>query len=217
MPYCNYFIEIPKGEAMIGLETRSARMISDISNEVFEALPATSVVVHRFLMQVHPVTCAEYYDFLKQHPLIEVPAGLLRAGKLPEFLADRPITGVTWDEARAYAKWIDARLPTEIEWEYAARSTDGRPYPWGFEADRRIRQLSRLPRVMRYPDLSSPFGVQDMLGVVDEWTATRVRGGWVVAKGCPYAMKIFHASRRFLLKPKDRWLITGFRCVKTIR
>jgi formylglycine-generating enzyme required for sulfatase activity len=212
----NYFIEIPRGEAILGLDTERVKRLENEVKEVFEVLSPLYVSIRRFLLQVHPVTCAEYFVFLQCNPLIEFPPCIPRNQKLPESLAGRPVTGVTWQEARAYAKWIHARLPTEYEWEYAARTTDARPYPWGFTLDGRIRRLKRLPRVLRYPNLASPFGVQDMLGLVDEWTATRVRG-WAVARGCPYNMQIFHAARRFLLKPNDRWLITGFRCAKSIK
>lgn len=212
----NYFIEIPSGEATLGLDDSSIRSIGEGSEEVFEALPLTTVSVKRFLLQVHPVTWAEYYDYSKVHPNIWLPGRILKDGRLRDQYADKPATMITWREAVAYARWLGARLPTEIEWEYAARGTDGRPYPWGFTEDSRIRPLRRLPRIMRYPDLASFFGVQDMTGLVSEWTASG-RGRWRVARGCPYCMQIFHVARRFLLNPKDRWFCTGFRCAKSIR
>lgn len=212
----NYFIEVPSGEATLGLDKASISMLCEGSNEVFEALPPITVFVKRFLIQVHPVTWKEYYEFSKHYPDAWLPPCILRNGRLADHVADKPVTMMTWREAKAYAHWIGARLPTEIEWEYAARGADQRPYPWGFTEDSRIRQRNRLPRVRRYPDLASPFGVEDMLGLVSEWTSTRL-GRWRVAKGCPYCMQIFHTARRFLLYPTDRWVCTGFRCAKSIR
>lgn len=216
MTKCNYFIEIPSGEAILGLDDSAVRLLSEGSGEVFEALPPTTVSVKRFLLQVHPVTWAEYYDFSKACPDIWLPSRILKDGCLRDQYADEPATMVTWHEAAAYARWLGARLPTEVEWEYAARGTDGRPYPWGFTEDSWVRPLGRLPRVMRHPELASVFGVQDMIGLVSEWTATR-SGRRRVAKGCPHCMRIFHAARRFLLNPRDRWVCTGFRCAKSIR
>lgn len=212
----NYFIEIPSGEALLGLDDETVHSLSEGSGEVFEALPLTTVSVRRFLLQVHPVTWAEYYDFSKACPDIWLPSRILKDGRLRDQYADKPATMVTWHEAAAYAHWLGARLPTEVEWEYAARGTDGRPYPWGFTEDNRVRPLRRLPRVMRHPELASVFGVQDMIGLISEWTATR-SGRRRVAKGCPYCMRVFHASRRFLLNSRDRWFCTGFRCAKSIR
>ncbi len=210
----NYFIEIPAGEATIGLDPEVAQSLSTGTGEVFEALPPTKILVNRFLLQVRPVTWAEYYEFLIKHPSIEPPP-VLKERSLPETLAEKPVTMITWFEALAYAQWIGARLPTEVEWEYAARGLDQRPYPWGWEMDKRIRHKRSLPCVGRYPDLVSPFGLQDMIGLVSEWTLSRYRR-WRVARGCPYCMHIFHAARRFLLQPLDRWACTGFRCAKDI-
>ena len=132
--------------------------------------PRHRVHLDAFYIDRYEVTNAQYQRFVdatnRRKPAISDPAF---AGPT------QPVVGVTWNDADAYCKWAGKRLPTEAEWEKAARGPEGRRYPWGDEWDERRangnRRLTKTTPVGSYPDGASPYGIHDMAGNVWEWVA----------------------------------------------
>lgn len=153
-----------------------------------------TVRVASFWIDPHEVTNRKYQDFLDatQHPMPAFWGGVYR-----EAWAELPVVGVTWHDAQAYAEWAGKRLPTEMEWERAARGTDGRAFPWGNDAsvaeskanvarpeegaweeaidDPRLRRIYEeiiVPAEAMPDGLSdlTPEGLYHMYGNVSEWT-----------------------------------------------
>ncbi|MCO5169539.1 MAG: extracellular solute-binding protein [Planctomycetes bacterium] len=135
---------------------------------------------------------------------------------------DRPVTGVTWFDARAYANWRGKRLPTEAEWELAAGAVDQRTYPWGdrWEAGRANFQRDEICPVLDYPADVSPYGVVGLAGNADEWCEDeqRVPGTGDVARVLRGGVWYYQPEEggrifdRTFAYPGDRFRDTGFRC-----
>lgn len=167
----------PSPANMVRIPGGVFRMGNDAGDEYEK--PAHREVVRPFLMDANEVTCEEYLIFVKAKNH-RIPTNWM-GGQYPAGAAKEPVTGVDWDDATAYAKWIGKRLPTEEEWEFAARGTDGRSYPWGSEwradvANAGNTNGGQLVDVGSYPAGKGPFGTMDMIGNAWEWTASEWRG-----------------------------------------
>jgi serine/threonine-protein kinase len=154
-PDVGEMISVPAGEFTLGSDEAGG-------------LPKRLVNLPAFEIDKYEVTKAQYKRF------VEETGHLAPWGTFPEEQADFPVTGVSWENANAYCRWAGKRLPTEAEWEKAARGTDERRYPWGDEWREDLANTSHAnlggPRAVgSYPDGVSPYGVFDMAGNVWEW------------------------------------------------
>ncbi len=136
--------------------------------------PAHPVTLATYYIDTHEVTVRQYALFLKEtgHKDNERQRALAREAPNASASEGLPVVMVTAPDARDYAEWAGKRLPTEAQWERAARGGDGRLSPWGttppvWDKKREPRQI--VP-VMSFPYDVSPFGVFDMAGNAMEWT-----------------------------------------------
>jgi formylglycine-generating enzyme required for sulfatase activity len=192
--------------------------------------PRHRVVLDEFYIARHPVTNAQYAQFMKE-----------TGHKEPYYWDDKrfnqpnqPVVGVTWRDAMEYCQWAGLRLPTERQWEKAARGTDGRTWPWGNEPpdERRCNfsgNVGATTEVGSYPDGASPYGCQDMAGNVWEWCVSKWRDSYkgepddsiegdalrVLRGGCWWDdANAVRCAFRGRSGPRD-WLdLRGFRCVQ---
>jgi iron(II)-dependent oxidoreductase len=195
------------------------------------------VLVELFFIDVCPVTNEQFKAFLTATNYKPTDStNFLRhwiAGKPPTGLDRHPVANVSLDDARAYARWRGKRLPTEVEWQYAAQGGDGRMYPWGnqFDSTRCNNNLGRTTPVDQFPSGKSPFGVMDLVGNV--WQLTNdvydngsnyfgmIRGGsyynpkasvWYIQGG---PQRVDNPQILLMVgQGLDRNATVGFRCVK---
>lgn len=152
------------------------------------AAPVHEAVVDDFLISRYPVTVTEFAAFIQdggyqqkahwtpqgwrwvKHDSVAMPIDWQRQRRY----GTRPVVGVSWFEADAYARWAGGRLPTEAQWERTARGSAGRKYPWGFEEPASVHanfgmRVGRPSPVGVYPHGRTPEGVYDLAGNVWEW------------------------------------------------
>ncbi len=135
--------------------------------------PKHRVRTRAYLIDRYPVTMAQYARFIAANDY-RVPLNW-KDGRIPRGMALHPVTMVSWYNARDYCAWAGKRLPTEAEWEKAARGEDGRRWPWGnaMHPDylNTYYRIGHTTPVNAFPQGASPYGVMDMAGNVQEWVA----------------------------------------------
>ena len=164
-------VTIPAGEFLMGNPEGKGRA---------DEWPQRSVYLEAFAIDQVEVTNERYMAFVTttghRNPPNPYGTGLLLSANGIEQL---PVVQTTWYDAKAYCAWAKKRLPTEAEWEKAARGTDGRLFPWGNEPatskranfDREWEDEKTLYPVGSLPDGDSPYGVKDMAGNAREWVS----------------------------------------------
>jgi eukaryotic-like serine/threonine-protein kinase len=205
--------------------------------------PAHEVEVGSFMMDKHEVTNAEYYEFVKGTDYPN-PTHWAEADKKPiEAEKNNPVVMVSLDDAKKFAEWrskrdnVTYRLPTEDEWEFAARNgTKDTLYPWGNDWNDEAAAIgkSSIQKVMSYPSGQNEAGVNDLIGNVWEWTSSKgdfykgykgnldvkeglyvVRGGAVASTSPKGEKPVTTASRTFVL-PTEKKMMIGFRLVRGV-
>ncbi|MGO8674083.1 MAG: formylglycine-generating enzyme family protein [Capsulimonadaceae bacterium] len=225
-------VYIPAGEFTMGSS-------DDRSKDYFAKFqdcekPAHQVFLDGYYIYKNLVTVAMYRKYCE-----ETGASMPSSPPWGWDKDDYPIVNVTWYDAQAYAQWAGASLPTEAQWEKAARGTDGRIYPWGNDwNDARCANSVNVRRttpksVGSYPDGASPYGVLDMAGNVFQWCSDWFDvtyyshslptdptgpsdGKTRVLRGGPWNGNIpdfFRATFRGGYSPANSGVFYGFRCV----
>jgi formylglycine-generating enzyme len=237
-------VRIPRGEAIFGTGPDDPYFKE---NSTDREKPQFKADIPEFYLGVYSVTNEQYFKFVKEtghRPPDRATWGdpVWKNGKFPEEKAKHPVVCVSWHDAKAYCRWAGLSLPTELQWEKAARGFDGRLYPWGNKWDEnKLRNLNNAGSgttcaVDEYPQGASPFGLFHMSGNVWEWCED-----WYEANAHErYARKDltlpnsgkskvlrggswhgdnplpFRCAVRLDMNPEDRASVTGFRCAREI-
>jgi formylglycine-generating enzyme required for sulfatase activity len=221
---------VPAGEFTMGSGVDDLRRMAEV-----DEWPQHRLWLDDYYIDVHEVTNAQYKVFLDS-TRVEAPHRWVN-GNYGIGEDGLPVVSISWDEAAAYARFVGKRLPTEAEWEKAARGADGRRFPWGndFDGDY-ANNGDRLMPIMSFPLGESPYGCYDMAGNaaewVDGWYAAYPRGdGDVLPADIPDRQESFRTDRRVyrggswnsfgkFLRCANRestgenrkWAYIGFRC-----
>ena len=220
-------ILIPAGEFTMG---------SDLGDD---EKPRRRVYLNAFYMDKFEVTVGQYARYLEVTDMEEPPDWNIM--NQPQHQR-RPVVNVDWEDAVKYCKWAGKRLPTEAEWEKAARGTDGRIYPWGNEAPTRLHanygrkewdNHQALTPVGSFEEGKSPYGIYDMAGNAWEWVFDwydhdyykkgpkknpigPAKGDGKVVRGGSwlYVPEFLRSAHRFNAQPTNRLFGYGFRCAR---
>jgi formylglycine-generating enzyme required for sulfatase activity len=213
---------IPGGTFVMGRERKDG-------GDEYES-PSHSVEVKPFFIDTYEVSRQDYQKCVQSQQCPAPPDWI--NGSYPPGTGRRPVTGVNWDAATAYARWAGKRLPTEEEWEFAARGKKGHLYPWGDDWQQGLANANgvrnELADVGEYKG-ASPFKVFDMVGNAWEWTASDFRSyavkdakqavvsnGEKVIRGGYWGSRAAKATTTFRtgwrVRGEADYSNTGFRC-----
>ena len=220
----------------VGRIIENAKSYSFLNKQWFvDEVPRHSYNLQPFYIDRYEVSNKQYRQFVKatKHP----PPAFWSDPDLNS--DDQPVVGVNWADADAFCWWAGKRMPTEAEWEKAARGTEARAFPWGKQwsyenSNNRLSGLGKPMPVGSYPQGTSPCGAMDMAGNVWEWCkdwydmyiyrfpsknrkARYNRSGFRVIRGGSYLDDLFEqrTSYRYRLKQEYYFVSVGFRCAMT--
>lgn len=230
---------IPSGEFPMGSSEKDGKVGQAIG---VDEIPQHSINLDGFYIDRYEVTNRQYKEFVDAADYPPPPEDKFHGvysweGNFPPGgQEDIPVTGVNFHDAASYCQWAEKRLPTEAEWEKAARGTDGRQWPWGndFKEEACNTKYTGHGKILTPGSVAgdiSPYGVFDMCGNVSEWTDSWylpypgsklqresfgetykvVRGGSWVMPPFPYSRTAYRANS---YRPDYRHRGIGFRCVK---
>ena len=232
---------IPPSAFIMGtdIEPFYGTILAQSRNAKLDEAPIHVRFLEVYRISRYPVTNAEYEVFVKATG--HAPPPHWKGGKVPTDESTLPVVHISWYDADAYAQWAQGRLPTEGEWEKAARGADGRIYPWGNEfkpsGDQEALLLTdQLTPVGNRPAAVSPYGVHEVAGNVWEWTTDWyqpyegnthrdsdygekhkvLRGGsWLEVRD-ETANRYFRCANRLHAPPNYTASNIGFRCVRDV-
>lgn len=202
--------------------------------------PERKVFLPAFYLDRYEVTNRQYAEFVEATR--SRPPRSWPDGRVPPAMEDYPATDVNWYDAERYCRWAGKRLPTEAEWEKAARGPRGLEYPWGNEFDTRKANTGgsgrgALAPVGSYESGQSLYGAYDMAGNVWEWVqdwyqpypgssyqSDAFGEKYKVMRGSSwggvghYALAVFYrGAHRFYAVPEQGFPDAGFRCAKDVQ
>ncbi len=224
MPKPGESVLIPAGEFIMGTDQQAPPQL---------AAPQRTIDLPAYSIDVYEVTLGEWIKFITE-------ANFQPEGNWRQFYSigkeDHPVSNVTWEDAKTYCEWAGKRLPTEQEWEKAARGPDSYRFPWGdvWDATKSNSSEIGIRNTMEVGEMTtdkSPYGLYDMMGNSQEWTSEKLapypdspsprddafRGNYIAVRGGSYAVKgrTMGLFSRSGYDPDSQYGI-GFRCAKDV-
>ncbi len=191
----NMLITIPAGPFKMG---------SDQQRTSAQNRPQHEIDLAAYRIDKYPTTNIQYGRFVAEASY-RTPVDWVN-GRVPKGKELHPVTMVSWYDASNYCTWANKRLPTEAEWEKAARGTDGRRWPWGEDMDaKRLNtyySVGATTAVITYNNGASPYGVMDMAGNVSQWIET----DFLPYTGTDASQELFQGKVGMVRSAQDRAL-----------
>jgi formylglycine-generating enzyme required for sulfatase activity len=229
-------LQVPSGDFTMGISQEQIKfVVKKIGGEekyLDASIPQHQQQTPAFFIDKYEITNAQYKKFVTATG--HQPPEDWEDGNYPAQKDQYPVVFVSWQDAKAYCEWAGKRLPTEIEWEKAARGSDGRLYPWGDKWEKNNANTAKSRKngpvkVGSYKKGVSPYGCYDMAGNVWEWTSSfykaypnsTVENGFFgedryVVRGGSWDDEAYDALTvvRSKFTPNTTYEHLGFRCVR---